>query len=292
DVTEAAGRFMRASGADIARLAILRDGESEGVTGEFRYEVPDRDFWQIGIKAETRDVLRLGGDYAAFHARMSRYTRRNIRRAEPVAEKLGLKFVFRRGADAAIPVCDVVRLAAGNAPGPIPERIVRIKLGVIGDKEDRFVSWMETPDGTRISLCLGYVQDRVAHLVFQANDAGSADFGLSLLHRSRLIGALIAGGVTDLIFLYGCQGYLGHACEPTVIEERLVIRVSPRGLATAAIVAACLPRNRIGELSRLILLRVLKEIADGRRRGLPRPARNDRVPEMTIPRISGEGRMT
>ncbi|GAC1478234.1 MAG: hypothetical protein NVS2B11_01660 [Acetobacteraceae bacterium] len=77
----------------------------------------------------------------------------------------------------------------------------------------------------------------------------------------------MAIGVMDLVFLFGCGGLLRNACEPAAIEERLVIRADLRGIVTAAVIATCLPRNRIGKLSGLILFRAW----EGATRGVSPP---------------------
>lgn len=266
----AANRFMKASRADIARLMILRDGAGRETLGDFEYECPHHGYWHVSTQTEARSVLRLAGGIDAFLERLSRYTRRNIRRAERSAAQLGLNFAFRSGPVIAIPSSDAFRLASRNSPLPIAPKVVKAQIELAEVESVRFISHLGRPEENCISLCLGYIRGHAAYLAYQANDTCVPALNLSLLHRSRLIRELTARGITELVFLFGCSGLLRNACEPTLIEERLVIRVSPRAIGTAAIIAACLPRNRYGELSKLILLRVFGRLAHKR---LPWPGK-------------------
>lgn len=232
-------RFMDLTGANVARLTVTGD-KLQGAASA-------RGLLQTGTTVESRDLLALGDDPELFLSRLGRHTRRNVRRAERIADEAGLAFRYRQGARTAT-MAEIRALAAKNTPAPLTARRLAAYETLIGDKQRGFESRLTLASGETISYCRGFIEGSSAFLVYQANDPAVPRINLSLLHRFRLIEQLIGQGVRELIFPFGCAGLLRDACTPLQIEERIVIRASVRGIATALALSASLARTRIGAL--------------------------------------------
>jgi hypothetical protein len=244
----AAAQFLEISGADIARLMIIN---GKGVSGD-ECSVPASLSWggllHTGVITECQELLRLGTDTEQFLGRLGKHTRRNVRRAERIAGELGMCARFRLNPRPLSPDDAVHDLAARNRPVPLTAKRLSAYEMLIAGKASGFESRFTMADGTVISYLRGYIDDGVAYLVYQANDPVVPRINLSLLHRFLLIERLIADGIGEIIFPFGCEGLLKSACETLRIEERVVVRSSVRGILTAALVAVCLPQTRIAKL--------------------------------------------
>jgi hypothetical protein len=244
----AAAQFLEISRADIARLMIVN---GKGVTGD-EYSVPASRSWggflHTGAITECQELLRLGTDPEQFLGRLGKHTRRNVRRAERIAGELGMRARFQLNPRPLSPDDAVHHLAARNRPVPLTAHRLGAYEMLIAGKASGFESRFTLANGAVISYLRGYIDNGVAYLVYQANDPVVPRINLSLLHRFLLIERLIADGIGEIIFPFGCEGLLKSACETLRIEERVVIRTSVRGIVTAILVAVCLPKTRIAKL--------------------------------------------
>jgi hypothetical protein len=236
---DAVRRFMDLSGANVARLTM---------TGAPIQGAPSaQGLLQAGTAVESRDLLLLEGDPEIFLSRLGRHTRRNVRRADRIAGETGMVFRYREGSRAAA-IEDIRALAARNKPAPLTLKRLAAHETLIAGKKSGFESQLALATGEVISYCRGFIEGNVAFLVYQANDPTVPRINLSLLHRFKLIEQLIGQGVRELMFPFGCAGLLRDACVPVQIEERIVIRTSVAGIATALTLSAALAWTRIGAL--------------------------------------------
>lgn len=247
----AASYFMEASGANVARVSLI-GGDEAGQPQEPQYTSGSyRGFYcTLDAVAQSRELLRLGNDSELFLARLGRHTRRNIRRAERIADELGMRFLLRRDAPSFADRDAVYRLASKNKPAPHTVKQLAAYEAHIRKKARRFESSLTLASGEMVSYSRGYIEDGVAYLLYQANDPVVPRINLSLLHRFKLIEQLIAEGVTEVIFPFGCAGLLGNACEVLPIEEWVIIQASPRGIFTAVLLVMCKPRSRMAKAVR------------------------------------------
>jgi hypothetical protein len=221
------------------------------MTGD-EYSVPASRSWggllHTGAITECQELLRLGADPEQFLGRLGKHTRRNVRRAERIAGELGMRARFQLNPRPLSSDDTVHDLAARNRPVPLTAKRLSAYEMLIAEKASGFESRFTLANGAVISYLRGYIDNGVAYLVYQANDPVVPRINLSLLHRFLLIERLIADGIGEIIFPFGCEGLLKSACETLRIEERVVIRTSVRGILTAALVAVCLPKTRIAKL--------------------------------------------
>jgi hypothetical protein len=243
---DAAECFMEASGSNIARLTMTGHSGAHPDSAP-HYQLAGGKNWHAGMARTSHDILPLTSDAEAFLARLGRHTRRNVRRAERIAEELGMGFVFENTASPES-VRELHRLAALNKPAPLRRRRVRAYEALIARKADGFESRFRTASGEVVSCCRGYIEGRVAYLVYQVNNPVIPRINLSALHRFKLIERLIREGVTALVFPFGCEGLFQPACEVVTLEERIAIRRSLRGAATAIAIMLMAPRSQLAAM--------------------------------------------
>ena len=210
--------------------------------------------------SECRELLRLGGDPEDFLVRLGKHTRRNIRRGERIAGELGIDTAFRGNLPPQATDASVLDLAAKNKPVPLDGSRVAAYEAMIAGKQKGFESRITLPTGQLVSYLRGYIENGAAHLIYQANDPLVPRINLSLLHRFLLIERLMADGITEILFPFGCEGMLKSACEPLWVEERVVIRPTVRGICTGIAVALSQPNTRLGMTMRAILESELPKI--------------------------------
>jgi hypothetical protein len=242
----AAECFMDASGADVARLTITGN-DMDHTDPATQYQMGWGKSWHAGMSQTSHDILPLTRDAEAFLARLGRHTRRNVRRAERIADELGMDFMFENTASSES-VRQLQRLAALNKPVPLRRRRVRAYEALIARKTGGFESRFRTAGGEVVSCCRGYIDGRVAYLVYQVNNPVIPRINLSALHRFKLIERLIGEGVTALVFPFGCEGLFQPACQVVALEERVAIRRSLRGAATAIAVMLMAPRSQLAAM--------------------------------------------
>ncbi len=238
--------FMETTGVDIARLTMIGD---ENKSADFTpdYQVAWGKSLHAGVNQMSHDILPLMADAEAFLAQLGRHTRRNVRRAERIAEELGMRFKID-GNTGRGSLEDIRQLAAKNVPLPLSRRRVRAYEALLANKTGCFESRFLLATGEVVSCCRGYIEGSVAYLVYQVNDPVVPRINLSVLHRFKLIEHLIGEGVSKLIFPFGCEGLFQPACEAVALEERVAIRRSVRGVATAIAVVLMSPRSQLADM--------------------------------------------
>jgi hypothetical protein len=249
----AASHFLDVSGAHIARLTIINDAGFPQAGEPGAQGRAWGGFLHSGAVTQSQELLRLGSDSEDFLGRLGKHTRRNVRRAERIAEELGMRARFQLNPRPLAGDDPVHELAAKNKPIPLTPRRVSAYEMLIAGKASGFESRFTLATGEVVSYLRGYIDNGVAYLIYQANDPVVPRINLSLLHRFLLIERLIADGIGEIIFPFGCEGLLKSACETLEIDERVVIRCSLRGVVTAAAVGLCLPKTRIAKLVRAAL---------------------------------------
>ncbi|MDB5393473.1 MAG: hypothetical protein JWM91_979 [Rhodospirillales bacterium] len=258
----ASAHFLEVSRADIARLMIIK-GNGEAEDG---HSASAGRFWggllHTGTVTECQELLRLGTDPEHFLGRLGKHTRRNVRRAERIAGELEMQARFQLNPQPLSSDDAVHGLAARNKPVPLTAKRLTAYEMLIAGKASGFESRFTLRTGEVVSYMRGYIDNGVAYLVYQANDPIVPRINLSLLHRFLLIERLIAYGIGEIIFPFGCEGLLKSACETLHIEERLVIRASARGIFTAILVSLCLPKTRIANLVRSTLRATLSRFLE------------------------------
>ena len=246
--------LLSLSGAHIARVSII-SGMDVSLASQ-----AGRGLMQHSALSECRELLRLGDDPEDFLDRLGKHTRRNIRRAERIASELGMRTAFRGELPPQAPDAVVLDLAAKNKPVPLDDGRVAAYEAMIAGKQMGFESRITLPTGQLVSYLRGYIENGAAHLIYQANDPLVPRINLSLLHRFLLIERLIAIGISEIIFPFGCEGMLKSACEALWVEERVVIRPSVRGICTGLAVALGQPNTRLGMTVRAILANELPQM--------------------------------
>jgi hypothetical protein len=260
----AAAHFIDIARADIARLTII-NGAGGANNGYIQSE--GRSWGGLlhsGAMTECQELLRLGADPEQFLTRLGKHTRRNIRRAERISQELGMRARFQLNPRPLSRDDAVHDLAARNKPVPLTAKRLSAYEMLIAGKAVGFESRFTLESGAVVSYLRGYIDNGIAYLVYQANDPIVPRINLSLLHRFLLIERLIADGVGEIIFPFGCEGLLKAACETLHMEECVVIRPNLRGLLTAAMVATCLPRTRIAKLVRATLRAAMTQLIESR----------------------------
>jgi hypothetical protein len=268
DGAHAASRLMDISSADIARITII---DTSGPNGD-RHEHKGKDlslkgFLHSTVSSRACEWIRLGQDAASFLDRLGRHTRRNIRLAERAQSQSGMEFLFRSNPATDAQDRGISSLALRNKPRPLKAVRLAAYERLIEGKQNRFESRLCLADGRLVSYCRGYIRENVAYLIYQANDPIVPKINLSLLHRFKLIEHLIASGVTDCIFPFGCEGLLKNICETVTLEERLAVRRSFKGIATALALAIFMPGTRISRLTLQTLCEPAQKSAFGQHCG-------------------------
>jgi hypothetical protein len=177
----------------------------------------------IGLVRPMRERLALSETYETFLHRLSRYTRRNIRRARQHAAQEGCIFDFCEGVLPPASLDLVFDLCARNGPRPMPRELIVDWETALLKQRHHFHSTLAMRDGGVISFCRGFLWGDSAVLVYQLNGREHYGFSPSLLHRSYLVERLIQNGVREIIFADGCEGTLRNACEEGFSTSVLVV---------------------------------------------------------------------
>ena len=206
-----------------------------------------RDWRLTRTRERFREVLPLAPSYEETLTTFGRHTRRNVRNVRKAATARDLVFtISQEGTGIPKPV----RLALGRQTQPYPlfERRMRPFEAYADTAGDSFRSVVASPTGEVISYCCGFLDDKVAYVVYQLNSCKWAELSPSLMHRGYLIEALIGLGCREVVFIHGCSGVLRHACLPIVLDRYLVVRNTAAALATAALIRKLAPKSRMGRI--------------------------------------------
>jgi hypothetical protein len=177
---------------------------------------------------DYREVLHLGASYDAFLASLGKLSRRNIRRAQKAAQKHRLSHLM----EPATPHTSLELLNLGPHTHPVafgPEKIVVLNR-LVANQARGFYSILRLESGVMISCCAGYIEGGRAFIVFQLNHRDHLKYNPCLTNRALLIQHLIPNQISNLTFINGCQGVLGHACVSQPSADLLVVRLSFRAM--------------------------------------------------------------
>jgi len=144
---------------------------------------------------------------------------------------------------------EIARLSRMNMPTPIAPCRLLNRLRFSKGQPFPFLVTMRSDDKRLIALGGGFIENEMALMTFQANDAEFSHLGPSLLLRAFLIERLRERGLAYLCFVGSCSGMLLHACERVPIVEMLLVRRSLVGKGKLLACAAAQPGSRIGRLS-------------------------------------------
>lgn len=236
------------AGSMITHFTTVSDEEfGSGRSAETATIPAARDWRLTRTRERFREVLPLAPSYEETLTTFGRHTRRNVRNVRKAATDRGLVFtISQEGTGIPKPV----RLALGRQTRPYPlfERRMRPFEAYADTAGDLFRSVVASPTGEVISYCCGFLDDKVAYVVYQLNSCKWAELSPSLMHRGYLIEALIGLGCREVVFIHGCSGVLRHACLPIVLDRYLVVRNTAAALATAALIRKLAPKSRMGRI--------------------------------------------
>jgi hypothetical protein len=267
--------FMYRAGIDVARFAIVNSKrEDSAFEGEARQR---SGVWFFHGSREQRDLLPLDGGVGGLLGRLGGQVRRNIRRTEHEADRIGLTFTFRERTQPLAIDDEITGLAARNRPSPVALGHLALFEQMLSHRPNSFESRITGPDGTLISLCRGFVQGTTAYLVYQLNDPAIPRISLASFHDFKLIERLIGGGATELIFVMNAHQFK-EACQVSSKDELITVRNSVRGLAIALMLAIALRGTRFGNDVKSVLKVILRHWF-----GLPKSAFDRAVLKLTPP---------
>lgn len=253
DHARAVRAFMNRCGSDLVRVTIVDAGGLGEASAEMRYDTPRNGLWRAKMGEEVGDALFLGDDPAAFLARLGSHTRRNIRRAEKIADELGVRFRFNLSMQYSPPDEAALALARSNVPVALTDREISAYESAIARQSRPFESRMELSSGELIHYCRGFIERDVAYVLYQANNIRINHVNQSLVHRFKVIRELIARDIAKLVFISGCGGLLFRACETLTSEEWIAIRPTLMGIVRAGALAIVFPRSWAGKAIRGLL---------------------------------------
>lgn len=178
---------------------------------------------------ETHEILPLADAFKSFVGSLGRRTRTHIRSSLRQFEHSGLRHSVIVGEQTAASE-ELSSLAGRNIPKPVPRRFLAECLNDVNAQAKPFRSELREPDGTLISVVLGYLDGAYAMLVCQLNPGDApriGQAGCSLLHRALLIRDLIDRQTRTVVMVNGCSGMLRSYCHPVLAETVLTISLAP-----------------------------------------------------------------
>lgn len=237
-----AGELLARSRFDVATVRLGSSGlgthECNVVERMAGYDLISRPTHVQEVMHLQRDVIYTGN------------TRHNITRLRRRAAKTGVS-CFWQPERPRINGGEITRLSKMNMPTPIDPYRLLGRLRFSERQPFPFLVTMRSGDKRLIALGGGFIENQLALMTFQANDAEFSHLGSSLLLRAFLIERLRERGVAYLCFVGGCSGMLLHTCERVPIVDMLLTRRSFLGRAKLLACTVAQPESRIGRLNAL-----------------------------------------
>jgi hypothetical protein len=196
----------------------------------------------------VQEVLSLPEYPAQFTSQFSRDSRRNIERTRYRTEERGMR--YRWSSEFHCPdMAELEELCRNNMPGAISAARVRSAMCFSRAQCEPFIADLRDSDGTLASVAGGFVEGRLALIMFQINHRAYREIGPSLSIRAFIAERLITSGVRHVAFVGKCSGILRHSCTRVPIIEMLVIPKRAFARLKHLICILAQPRSRIGRLS-------------------------------------------
>ncbi len=230
-------RMMDVAGGYVGRFAVVDRGAALFEPALERRS--PRGLWLLKVFRERRDRIQLDPGLQTLQLRLHRQTRPWVRKAERDARTQGLEFSFL----SASPRADDPSAGAFTAPSGAKTALET----AISDHAMGFEGRLTASSGAILAHCGGYIEGNSAYLVYESDTSAVAEIDLSLILRLWLMRELAMRDIGQIVFLLGCHGPLGEACDVTSRFEVIAIHPSLRGIATAILLTVTLRRTVFGE---------------------------------------------